>query len=88
MGADPTAERDYHDRLTAIYEAFLQPLDRAPRAGRLPRDLEPHMAFLLTRVDGHMTMEEVLTVSGMDPLRGARAMVLLVRRGLVRLPNP
>ena len=46
-------------------------------------DLEPRSAFLLSRIDGAMTVEDVLDVSGMPRLEALRVMALLVRRGAV-----
>ena len=46
-------------------------------------DFEPRSAFLLSRIDGSMTVEDVLDVSGMPRLEALRVMALLVRRGAV-----
>lgn len=77
--------RPYSAKLADVYEGFLSPMNRIPRAGRFPKDLEPHTAFMLSLLDGSMTMEEALTVSGMDRLRGARTMATLLRRGLLQV---
>lgn len=84
---DPGAPslRPYQARLAGLYESLLGPLDRLARAGRLPRDLEPSSAFLLSLLDGSMTLEEALMVSGLDRLRGARTLALLIGRGLVKI---
>lgn len=84
-GGDPSAAplRPYQGLIAAVYEGMLRPLDRVPRTGRLPRDLEPASAFLLSLLDGSMSIEDALTVSGMDRLRGARSLVALMRRGLL-----
>ena len=57
--------------------------DRVPMHGSAVGDLEPRSAFLLSRIDGAMTVEDVLDVSGMPRLEALRVMALLVRRGAV-----
>ncbi|MCS6915758.1 MAG: hypothetical protein NZ890_21325 [Myxococcota bacterium] len=85
VGGDPGASalRPHLSQLASIYEAMLRPMDRIPRAGSLPQDLEPASAFLLSLLDGSMSIEDALTISGMERLRGARTLVALMRRGLL-----
>ena len=54
-----------------------------PTHGKAMGTLEPRSAFLLSRIDGSMTVEDVLDVSGMPRLEALREMALLVRRGAV-----
>jgi hypothetical protein len=82
---NPESIRPHTGRLAELYETFLNPLGRIPRAGRFPNNLDSQSAFMLSLLDGSMTIEEALTISGMDRLRGARTMALLLRRGLIRL---
>ena len=78
--------RDHLPLVEQIYGAMLggPKLDvRVPTHGRAMGDLEPRSAFLLSRIDGAMTVEDVLDVSGMPRLEALRVMALLVRRGAV-----
>ena len=54
-----------------------------PTHGSAMGTLEPRSAILLSRIDGSMTIEDVLDVSGMPRLEALRVMALLVRRGAV-----
>ena len=75
--------RDHLPLVEQIYGALLGGADRVPVHGRAMGDLEPRSAFLLSRIDGSMTVEDVLDVSGMPRLEALRVMALLVRRGAV-----
>jgi hypothetical protein len=66
-----------------IYAAILRGPDRIPVHGNATPDLDPRSAFLLSRIDGALTVEDVLDVSGMPRLEALRTMALLVRRGAV-----
>ena len=74
---------DHLPLVEQIYGALLGGADRVPTHGRAMGDLEPRSAFLLSRIDGSMTVEDVLDVSGMPRLEALRVMALLVRRGAV-----
>jgi hypothetical protein len=74
---------DHLPLVEQIYGAMLGGADRVPTHGRPMGDLEPRSAFLLSRIDGSMTVEDVLDVSGMPRLEALRVMALLVRRGAV-----
>jgi hypothetical protein len=75
--------RDHLPLVEQIYGAILGGADRVPVHGKAVGDLEPRSAFLLSRIDGSMTVEDVLDVSGMPRLEALRVMALLVRRGAV-----
>jgi hypothetical protein len=66
-----------------IYAGILRSPDRIPVHGQATPDLDPRSAFLLSRIDGSMTVEDVLDVSGMPRTEALRVMALLVRRGAV-----
>jgi len=74
---------DHLPLVEQIYGAMLGGADRVPVHGRAMGDLEPRSAFLLSRIDGALTVEDVLDVSGMPRLEALRVMALLVRRGAV-----
>jgi hypothetical protein len=85
-GLAGTVARDQLPLVEEIYGAILggPKLEvRVPVHGRAVGDLEPRSAFLLSRIDGSMTVEDVLDVSGMPRLEALRVMALLVRRGAV-----
>lgn len=75
--------RDHLPLVEQVYGAILGGADRVPVHGKAVGDLEPRSAFLLSRIDGSMTVEDVLDVSGMPRLEALRVMALLVRRGAV-----
>ncbi len=75
--------RDHLPLVEQIYGAILVGAERTPVHGKAVGDLEPRSAFLLSRLDGSMTVEDVLDVSGMPRLEALRVMALLVRRGAV-----
>ncbi|HEX8951177.1 MAG TPA: hypothetical protein VF945_04995, partial [Polyangia bacterium] len=85
-GLDGQVARDHLPLVEQIYGAILgaPKLDaRVPKHGKAMGDLEPRSAFLLSRIDGAMSVEDVLDVSGMPRLEALRVMALLVRRGAV-----
>lgn len=75
--------RDHLPLVEQIYGAILIGADRVPRHGSATADLEPRSAFLLSRIDGSMTVEDVLDVSGMPRLEALRTLALLARRGAI-----
>ncbi|MCU1278644.1 MAG: hypothetical protein JWM53_2190, partial [bacterium] len=82
-GLGGAVARDYLPLVEQIYGAILGGAERVPTHGKAMGDLEPRSAFLLSRIDGSMTVEDVLDVSGMPRLEALRVMALLVRRGAV-----
>ncbi len=68
-----------------IYGAMLEAPEKIPVHGEASADLDPRSAFLLSRIDGAMTVEDVLDVSGMPRLEALRGLALLVRRRAVLL---
>jgi hypothetical protein len=84
-GLGGVVARDHLPLVEQIYCAILIAPDRVPMHGEAVSDLEPRSAFLLSRVDGAMTVEAVLDVSGMPRLEALRTLALLVRRGALRI---
>jgi hypothetical protein len=82
-GLGGAVARDHLPLVEQVYGAILVAADRVPVHGKAMSDLEPRSAFLLSRIDGAMTVEDVLDVSGMPRLEALRVMALLVRRGAV-----
>jgi hypothetical protein len=79
----------HRDVLLDCYYRYFGSLDRRPAVvgdmrtlGR--QTLEPRAAFLLSRIDGMLTYDELLDVSGMGRLEACRHLAHLTKRGLVR----
>ena len=47
--------------------------------------LSPEAGFLLSRVDGMSTIEEVIAVSGLEELAALRALTSLMQAGAIEL---
>ena len=82
-GLTGNVARDHLPLVEQIYGAVLLGADRVPVHGVATADLEPRSAFILSRLDGAMSVEDVLDVSGMPRLEALRVLALLVRRGAV-----
>ncbi len=81
--------QQHRDDITAVFQAFLGELDRAPVLARPMHELasapiSPRAAFLLSRVDGTLTLDEILDVSGMPRLEAYRYLCQLFLRGILR----
>ncbi len=77
------------DTVQAVFQAFLGDLERQPQLARPLRELarapiSPRAAFLLSRVDGMLTLDEILDVSGMPRLEAYRHLCQLYLRGILR----
>ena len=76
------------DAIMNTFQAFLGDLQRTPALARPLHELgsapiSPRAAFLLSRVDGTLSLDEILDVSGMPRLEAARYLCQLVLRGLL-----
>jgi len=72
-----------------IFQVFLGDLDRQPLLARPLHELasapiSPRAAFLLSRIDGTLTIDEILDVSGMPRLEAYRHLCQLFLRGILR----
>jgi hypothetical protein len=77
------------DAIMNIFQAFLGDLDRQPELARPLHELanapiSPRAAFLLSRIDGTVTIDEILDVSGMPRLEAYRHLCQLFLRGILR----
>ncbi len=77
------------DAIMAIFQSFLGDLDRQPALARPLHELanapiSPRAAFLLSRIDGMLTIDEILDVSGMPRLEAYRHLTQLFLRGILR----
>jgi hypothetical protein len=71
------------------FQAFLGDLQRIPVLARPLHELgsapiSPRAAFLLSRVDGTLSLDEILDVSGMPRLEAYRYLCQLLLRGILR----
>ena len=67
--------------LGQIYEQQLGDLERTVIVAAVPAKLDPRAAFLLSRVDGLLTIEDLHDISGMPWLEAIRLLALLLRQG-------
>ncbi|MCC6996225.1 MAG: hypothetical protein IT370_16570 [Deltaproteobacteria bacterium] len=80
----------HKELLSAIFEAFIGPTSQVPAicvpvhqlgAG----DLDHRAAFLLSRIDGALTIEEILDIAGMPRFDALRLLAQLVRKGYLEV---
>jgi len=80
-------------RLAQFYTSRLGPLDRVPDVAVPDSEirwlgLDHHAAFLLSRVDGHSTVEEILHVVPMPRLDALKSLVELLDDAVIVLRDP
>ena len=76
--------------LYEVYRSFLGDMHAVPSLAmsmdKIPmQDLDHRAAFLLSRIDGALTLEDVLDVSGMARLEAFRHLCRLLLRGILEL---
>jgi hypothetical protein len=77
------------DTIMNAFQGFVGDVQRAPVLARPLHELgaapiSPRAAFLLSRVDGTLTLDEILDVSGMPRLEAYRYLCQLFLRGILR----
>lgn len=77
------------EAIMAVFQGYLGDLERQPVLARPLHELasapiSPRAAFLLSRVDGMMSVDEILDVSGMPRLEAYRYLCQLFLRGILR----
>jgi hypothetical protein len=77
------------DVILTIFQNFLGDLERQPALARPLHELgsariSPRAAFLLSRIDGTLTIDEILDVSGMPRIEAYRHLCQLFLRGILR----
>jgi hypothetical protein len=82
-GIEAESCRGFDSLLEHVYNAMLGGLDRRPRHGQVTPDLDPRSAFLLSRLDGSLTFDDLLDVSGMPRVEAMRILALMIARGVV-----
>jgi hypothetical protein len=79
----------HKDTVMALFQAYLGDLERMPHLAKALHELGnapigPRAAFLLSRIDGTITIDELLDVSGMPRLEAYRHLCQLYLRGILR----
>jgi tetratricopeptide (TPR) repeat protein len=79
----------HRDAITGVFQSYLGDLERMPQLARPLHELQdapinPRAAFLLSRIDGTLTIDELLDVSGMPRLEAYRHICQLYLRGILR----
>jgi hypothetical protein len=82
-GVDADSCLPYLSLLEKIYEGVIGSFSLVPNHGGNVPDLDPRAAFLLSRIDGSLTTDDLLEVSGMPRLEAMRVLALLIRHGAV-----
>lgn len=77
------------DTIMTLFQSYLGDLDRTPQLAKPLHELanapiSPRAAFLLSRIDGMLTIDELLDVSGMPRLEAYRHLCQLFLRGILR----
>jgi hypothetical protein len=77
------------ETILQIFQAFIGDLERMPQLARPLHELSnapisPRAAFLLSRIDGTLTIDELLDVSGMPRMEAYRHICQLFLRGILR----
>jgi hypothetical protein len=77
------------DTIMTVFQAYLGDLQRAPVLAQPLHELaaapiNPRAAFLLSRIDGTLSVDEILDVSGMPRLEAYRHLCQLLLRGIIK----
>ena len=77
------------DTIMTIFQTFVGDMERQPQLAKPLHELQnapisPRAAFLLSRVDGTLTVDELLDVSGMPRMEAYRYLCQLFLRGILR----
>lgn len=77
------------DTIMQVFQSYIGDLDRMPQLAKPLQELQnapinPRAAFLLSRIDGSLTIDELLDVSGMPRLEAYRHICQLFLRGILR----
>lgn len=80
-GIDSPELIKHQELLLEIYERHLGDCSRTVAVAAPPSDLHPRAAFLLSRVDGEMSIDDLRDVSGMPRLEATRMLAVLLRSG-------
>jgi len=64
------------------------PVPKTENLGRDNQDLDPRAAFLFSRIDGTMTLQDIIDISGMTQFESARLLLRLREIGLLDFEPP
>ena len=94
LEADPShagalaLQNEIEQGLVALRLAALGPLERVPTpnlAKAMDADLNPRSMFLFTQVDGVATLQDLIDLSGLSPLKAVETLLELIQEGLISL---
>jgi hypothetical protein len=85
LGGVEEVHSSHHELLAQAYQSQLGPLGRVPEVVSQPTALNPQTAFLLSRVDGMLSIDEVIEVGGVQPLQTLRTLALWHQAGHIRI---
>jgi tetratricopeptide (TPR) repeat protein len=79
----------HRDQTMTVFQNFLGDMSRQPQLAKPLHELasapiSPRAAFLLSRIDGMLSIDEILDVSGMPRLEAYRHLCQLFLRGILR----
>jgi hypothetical protein len=79
----------HREMIMSVMQSYLGDPERQPQLAKSLQDLQsapigPRAAFLLSRIDGSITIDELLDVSGMPRLEAYRYLCQLYLRGILR----
>lgn len=79
----------HRDTILSVFQGYIGDLERMPQLARPLHELQdapisPRAAFLLSRIDGTLTIDELLDVSGMPRIEAYRHLCQLYLRGILR----
>jgi hypothetical protein len=77
------------ETIMTVFQAYIGDLERQPQLARPLHELasspiSPRAAFLLSRIDGTLTIDEILDVSGMPRMEAYRYLCQLFLRGILK----
>lgn len=80
------------DNLTQMFESKLGALSRRPRIAIKPDEviwlnLDPHAGFVLSQIDGEVSLEDLYAICSLPRLDTARILAQLLEEGVVRLDD-
>jgi hypothetical protein len=80
-------------KLVQLYTSKIGPLDRSPASALNDTDmrwlgLDHRAGFLLSRIDGLSSVEEILDVCGMPRLEALKTLAELIERGAISFDRP
>ena len=80
-GIDSPSLATHHTLMQSVYDRSLGDRARTVKPGAESQSLDARSAYLLSRVDGTFSIDDLLDISGMDRLEATRTVLHLIRKG-------